>query len=126
MKLAVSCLADLRTPQGSALLFVPCHEKVYFMVECILTRIPLFTLGSATSVVIPNCDLSHTLNHNYLCHVNIFVILQSRFFFAWSQALAGISLALSGPMASPPRSCDRVDDDHIQDTCESLRPSKKN
>ena len=44
---------------------------------------------------------------------NIFVTFQSQFFFAWSQAFAGISLASSGLMHSPPRSCDRLDDDHM-------------
>ena len=45
--------------------------------------------------------------------MNIFVPFQGQFFFAWSQSFAGISLASSGLMASSPRSCDRLDDDHM-------------
>ena len=48
-----------------------------------------------------------------LCWMNIFVTFQSRVFFAWSQAFAGISLASSGLMTSPPRSYVRLDDDHM-------------
>ena len=43
---------------------------------------------------------------------NIFVTFQSQLFFT-PQAFAGISLASSGRMARPLRSCDRLDDDHM-------------
>ena len=45
--------------------------------------------------------------------MNIFVKFHSRFFFAGSQAFVDIPLASSGLMGSPPRSCDRLDDDHM-------------
>ena len=56
--------------------------------------------------------LDSVMLNEYL-FVSFFGTFQSQFLFARSQAFAGISLALLGLMASPPRSCDRLDDDHM-------------
>ena len=42
-----------------------------------------------------------------------FFTFQGQIFSVWAQSFAGISIASSGLMTRPPRSCDRLDDNHM-------------